>query len=376
MRISLEQGKEDDPLNFYHSLEDWITTSGNSHTVHKIVNEGINTLIPPKGIQPIPPAFSQIYYDASTQLYYSNTLPSSVVSIPNGRIYGEPEHCSIIAPDNKLIWDISWSGEPAVSDHWFFKQERLLQYKETAESIAVLTIPWICHKNYYHWTLENLSRIDLIRKSGIHVDKFIMHPRNNRFHYETLNILGISDKQIIEVNQELHIKANQLIVPRLGMSPLIPPKWACEFVRKEFLTNIEQNTKYDRIYISRGSADHRKVTNENEVFQFLSHLGFQKITLENYTLNEQIQLIASAKIIVSPHGAGLANLVFAKPGTKIIELFSPSWAIPLYWILSNWCNLDYYFYIGDSLDPSCLSVRSDMFIQLPQLKSVLELAGV
>ncbi|MFE4201432.1 glycosyltransferase family 61 protein [Aneurinibacillus aneurinilyticus] len=363
-------------MNVYHSLEEWISASGNFHTVHNIVGAEINTLLQPKGIQPIPPAFSQVPYDVVNQVYYANTLPSSVVSIPNGRIYGEPEHCSIIAPDNKLIWDISWSGEPTVGEHWFFKQERALQYKETAESIAILTIPWICHQNYYHWTLENLSRINLIRKSGMKVDKFIMHPRNLRFHYETLNRLGILDEQIIEVNQALHLKANQLIVPRLGMPPLLPPKWACEFVRKELFTSMEQNGKYNRIYISRGSAKHRKITNEDEVSQFLNHLGFQKITLENYTLNEQIQLIASADIIVSPHGAGLANLIFAKPGTKIIELFNPSWAIPLYWVLSNWCNLDYYFYIGDPVGSPSFPVRSDMSIQLPQLKNVLELAGV
>ena len=36
---------------------------------------------------------------------------------------------------------------------------------------------------------------------------------------------------------------------------------------------------------------------------------------------EQIKLFQGAQIIVAIHGAGLVNMIFSKPGTKVVELF-------------------------------------------------------
>merc|ERR1719401_329308 len=43
-------------------------------------------------------------------------------------------------------------------------------------------------------------------------------------------------------------------------------------------------------------------------------------TLEHRTLPEQIVLFGHAKVVLGQHGAGLANVVFARPGTMVIEL--------------------------------------------------------
>jgi capsular polysaccharide biosynthesis protein len=42
--------------------------------------------------------------------------------------------------------------------------------------------------------------------------------------------------------------------------------------------------------------------------------------MEEYTLAMQARLIREADTIVATHGAGLANLVFARPETQVIEI--------------------------------------------------------
>jgi hypothetical protein len=46
----------------------------------------------------------------------------------------------------------------------------------------------------------------------------------------------------------------------------------------------------------------------------------QVVTLENMSLSSQVQIFNSADIIIAQHGASLANLIWAKPGTVVIEI--------------------------------------------------------
>lgn len=71
------------------------------------------------------------------------------------------------------------------------------------------------------------------------------------------------------------------------------------------------------------------------------------------SLLEQIQLFANAEIVIGPHGAGMANILFCDPGTKVVELFSRD--------MRNYCMLNIaeivgldYWYLSDppSAEPS------------------------
>ena len=50
--------------------------------------------------------------------------------------------------------------------------------------------------------------------------------------------------------------------------------------------------------------------------------GFKSLLLENYSFADQIGIFNKAKIIIGLHGAGFANIVFCRKGTKIVEIMS------------------------------------------------------
>jgi capsular polysaccharide biosynthesis protein len=52
----------------------------------------------------------------------------------------------------------------------------------------------------------------------------------------------------------------------------------------------------------------------------MRHHGFSTHMLEDLSFDEQITLFSQAEFVVAPHGAGLANLLFCQPGTKVLEL--------------------------------------------------------
>jgi capsular polysaccharide biosynthesis protein len=75
----------------------------------------------------------------------------------------------------------------------------------------------------------------------------------------------------------------------------------------------------------------------------LDRFGFTTLSLSGLSFEEQVRLFNNAEVIVSPHGAGLANLVFCKEGTKIIEIFSKGWVGTMYYDLAQKLDLEYYY---------------------------------
>jgi capsular polysaccharide biosynthesis protein len=73
----------------------------------------------------------------------------------------------------------------------------------------------------------------------------------------------------------------------------------------------------------------------------LQKLGFSIVQPELLPVVEQAKLFSAAECIVAPHGAGLANLVFAPPGAHLVELFHPNATAVFYRELAVVCGLRY-----------------------------------
>lgn len=101
-----------------------------------------------------------------------------------------------------------------------------------------------------------------------------------------------------------------------------------------------------KIFIARGETLSHQLGNERELAQVAQMCGFESVVLDGMRLEDQVALFASATHVIGAHGAGLANIVFCKPGTKILELHMAPYV--------NWCyrrlcalyGLEYGFVAG------------------------------
>jgi len=80
----------------------------------------------------------------------------------------------------------------------------------------------------------------------------------------------------------------------------------------------------DRIYLRRGLHSSRPLDEELRLEHALQIRGFVVIDAAVLPLELCISIFASASWVVAPHGAALTNLVFASPGTKVLELLPGS----------------------------------------------------
>lgn len=320
------------PKGFYLSTLDWARSTGNQEYLFEIHPE---LKIP---------EVSRVeeYKIIEGKPEYSNK--AFVTVLPGGRVWSDR---AVISPDNKLLWDLSVEWMTSPDQHSIFKENKLPPLTMTEETVAMLNHP--AGYNYFHWMLETLARIHLIEQTNIKIDKYIINHRSLPFQLETLQALGIPENQIIVPDDNFHFKAKQLVVPSYVN---LPNAWSCKYVRELFLNRvkIKRKKKYERIYIMR--KNRRKLTNEDEILQILKKYGFEILSTESMSVQEQIIIFHSAKIIISAHGAGLANLIFCQPGTKVIELFAPTYIENHYWLISRLMNLDYRFIIGKTENPN------------------------
>jgi hypothetical protein len=104
------------------------------------------------------------------------------------------------------------------------------------------------------------------------------------------------------------------------------------------------------MFFSRGSAKARRLTNEAELEAIAARLGFTRFEAVSGNHPEQVRRFANADVIVAVHGAGLTNLIFARPGTAIMELLPQNCIKSTYLWLSNCLSLRHYPVLGSDGD--------------------------
>jgi capsular polysaccharide biosynthesis protein len=366
---------ESPPDGYYLTAQDWIAAMKlDPKKLLKEIHLDLTSpnLVDPKGLD------KKTHWRLQSAEENSKPYRSgSITIIPNGRVCGI--RTDILTSDHKLIWEFTGEKKIAPKDYKLFQTKSFPALEKTKDTVAVL--PSKTSGAYYHWMLDILPCIHLLRKSGIKPDKYVINgKRLSPFHYASLEAFGISRHQVIESHKELHLQAKQLIIPRFTGGRR--SKWICDFLKQELMTakQIKPVKGYERIYISRANASKRKLLNEADVVSLLSKFGFKAIIMEHLPLKEQIRIFASAKVVAGPHGSGLTNLVFSKPGTKVIEFFSPLFVDKCFPVLSNLAGHDHYYVIGEGERPPEFTRpkdrRADMTINLNQLKKVLQMAGV
>jgi capsular polysaccharide biosynthesis protein len=77
-----------------------------------------------------------------------------------------------------------------------------------------------------------------------------------------------------------------------------------------------------RFFVGRGDAESRArpLAGQNLLIEHLMRFGFDYMVFEDHPPLEQIALMARAEMMISQHGAGFTNMLFASPETFVIEL--------------------------------------------------------
>ncbi len=114
--------------------------------------------------------------------------------------------------------------------------------------------------------------------------------------------------------------------------------------------------KDEKIYVTREDSAYRKIINESDLIPLLRSKGYKVINPNLYEIEEQINIFANAKKIISTHGSNLTNIIFCNEGTEIFEIgpkFQNNYELLLedrYKSISRIKNLKYSRIITDTVN--------------------------
>jgi hypothetical protein len=118
-----------------------------------------------------------------------------------------------------------------------------------------------------------------------------------------------------------------------------------------------------RFYVHRRGEVARKVANFEDLKPILDQHHITPIALEELDFEEQVNLFSKADLVLAEHGAGLANSIFMRPGSTMVELFpEPMVGRWMYRAMASAFRLNYCFG-AFSVPPGWVWNRDD--IQIP-----------
>ena len=216
---------------------------------------------------------------------------------------------------------------------------------DTLEDAVILS-----SQGFYHWLIEDLPRYLFLLENSLVPFRTLVYKKKPKYVSDFLNMFDIKYE-----NSSRIVFVPRLLVPGKNPETGFPNPKDLEILRNKFLRNSLSRTGR-KIYITRAYST-RSPKWESDLSSKLSQDGWEIVSAERLTLEEQVQVFASASQVCGFHGAGLSGVVWAEVGTRVIEI-EPEFRSNCFANLSLALNHDYHRIRSSQL--SCLDIYTQV----------------
>jgi len=248
---------------------------------------------------------------------------------------------SVVTEDNQLLADLSpevWG----VENHPLFSRFRLPAPQQLIGRTGIAVTPE-APGNYYHWLIDLVPRAGLLQLSSNGFDRLLINGSGADYEQISLQALKIPSEKVLYVDSRNRFRIEEATIASMDHETKAIAPWKIEMLRRLRDSFPRTQKSFRRLYVSRKRAAVRRVINEVEFEQLLRKANFSIVELESKPWEEQLALFSTAEVILAPHGAALANLVFCEPRALIAEIGSRSGYKEFYLQLAASAQLRYRF---------------------------------
>lgn len=315
----------------------WKTTVENIHVYYK--NQE-------KPFQYLEARFSDSRINFSFNQDNQHWIHEEWIKIISGQIYVTPEKSICVSGLRSIYFDsLHWPQiRPSVSKYLtsrvFFKRQFVKE---------IILLDGHGSTNYFHFLIDVVSKLWLLDQIP-NSNKLPILINEKVFHLPYF-------QDFFSKNEMLK---NRALIIQSSNKPIVSNKvWlikALPFAQKNLtkMRSLEMaSLKRDvskKLFVNRKSTSNRHIFNSSELYYRISKMGFEEVFLEDLPFLDQINLFHNASHIIAVHGAGLANMLFCKEDTCILELIpSNRIACQYYWLANALDFQNYSCVLGSDL---------------------------
>lgn len=203
-------------------------------------------------------------------------------------------------------------------------QDQIPHYDEVL-TITQQNLIW-----YYHATLEDLPRVTPYLSFLQQHQNIKVHISYAGFHVRMLEIIGIQAERLVWGA----VRARVVYLPAgttCGRPSVFTVSLLSLLMRRviESMGNPQgnpQSPRQDTILLMKRADPYRQLRNHDAILTVLHKVASQhNLKVEVFSdsplppMEVYMQMFHRAKVVIGPHGSGLANILFTRPGTLVME---------------------------------------------------------
>ncbi|MCG7637836.1 glycosyltransferase family 61 protein [Alteromonas sp. CNT1-28] len=169
--------------------------------------------------------------------------------------------------------------------------------------------------NYYHFIFDFLFRY-IAYKEFEFTGKFLHTNLQSDFQSKILKVFNVEGGECLNAGVLRYYKKLYYIKPIRNM--FVYNKYFMDlFLSKARSFRFDHSFNLKKIYLSRLGNPNRSLENEKDVIDFLRSKGFDIISPETFSIEEQISMFSDVDFVIAPSGAALTNMIFNKSPDKV-----------------------------------------------------------
>ena len=282
----------------------------------------------------------------------------------------------LVSFDRQTLWTLTPAGfvPPRRSSVLLHAGTKAVALKPSSSEVEIATpvllVPGVpaCFSQYFHFAGQVLPRIlarlHELGPAGLEV-AIALPDFAAPFIFDMLDLCGIGRDRIVLIPSSKIVRFTHARVTNPSLDD-----WQCApediAIARRTLSAPTKARTGRRLYLGRSLSSvrsrSRTITNEAEILDIASEFGLELVDPGSMTQPEQRQLFSEAEILSGPVGAGLTNMLYLSPGSKVICLGVSESTVTIFPGLTLGQDIDFTYVFG-RFDAAL--VNSRRFPQLP-----------
>ena len=206
---------------------------------------------------------------------------------------------------------------------------------------------WNDGRNYFHWLLDGLSRLAL-REMFPEETRILIPATFPAWVMETICLLGLEEHVLPAPSHCIRPERFYFCSPTSAPGAWNPLGY--RWLREKFSPHFAEPGSGKPVFLTRRGAS-RRPRNLAAIESLFVSKGFRIIDCGSLSVHQQIRALSGAPAVAGLHGAAMTNLLWAKPGVPVLEIFHPGFLNGCYEQIAFHGQLDYSHHVLEGQHP-------------------------